>query len=852
MFPLPQGRVLAMFLPSSLAARVFPLALLITAICAFAAPPYDEVAIVRSALGVSEAVGFSDRGAACVFGVSAGLGLFTLKLVPALNGAPHPAVSLLGLGNSASARALGDNFGFVLAANASTACAFLPAAAADPDAATWSIVPGLSDPSNFSLSSASRDPAARGRFLTRLPPAGTACAGRGDAAGLSDGGGALAGAATFVLGPPPPPPPRALSNVAVDAGNVTHRLSRRLLGCHFDNGYEFQPRLLHAQLLYGDSFQCGPELACAWSNLTVGAGDAHGSASLDASVHVNEADPAPALRVVYASPAGTGGAVGWVNRGIGNEGLSLEGGKPYEGLVVVLAPAGATLYVSANDYLAGQVLASAALSVPPAPAWQIVHFTLTPAAGTACARYPYVQNTTLDCGPQGTNPAHICVRCAGEFGVGLAAPGAAHIGYAQFGPGAWGRFRDQPVLATGAALLQALGYGAVRWGGHIARITKWKDWRGLPWARASMQLDDAKRFISAGFGIFEFVDLAAALGIYPVISLSKAQDAGDFADLIEYAWGNDTTPWGAVRAFNDSHPDVYNVTAVELGNEEANPDFLAQVLAMEARRKRVGAPPFFYIYPSDGGVDNATASALLAAGVPPRAIAPDAHIDGSGGALSTLINDFAKLPGFYQSGINAEINALDSVAGRLSLEAADLQKWFNYGAGAGEDPTRLIARTTSFCSARCGHVEPPWADQGLALFLPNGTVLVQPVGLVHAMLAPPALQLNALRVVADGGVSASAQLSDDGADLVVQLVNVGDGEAPVRVAVSGFAPAGGAGRAATLNATDVWGGNTAEDPQRVAPWEAALPWAGGGFSLTLPPNSFVVATATRAAANASG
>ena len=41
-------------------------------------------------------------------------------------------------------------------------------------------------------------------------------------------------------------------------------------------------------------------------------------------------------------------------------------------------------------------------------------------------------------------------------GVGLAAPGAAHIGYAQFGPGAWGRFRDQPVFSAGAALLQAL------------------------------------------------------------------------------------------------------------------------------------------------------------------------------------------------------------------------------------------------------------------------------------------------------------------------------------------------------------------------------------------------------------
>jgi hypothetical protein len=47
----------------------------------------------------------------------------------------------------------------------------------------------------------------------------------------------------------------------------------------------------------------------------------------------------------------------------------------------------------------------------------------------------------------------------------------------------------------------------------------------------------------------------------------------------------------------------------------------------------------------------------------------------------------------------------------------------NFGALPGEDATRLIARTTSFCAARVGHVEPGWADQGVAHFLPNGTTV---------------------------------------------------------------------------------------------------------------------------------
>ena len=828
------------------------------------APPWGEVTVVRSAQDVGAAVGWCD-GQAFVFDVaSAGLGDFTLKLVPALNGAARPAVSLLGLGFGASAPPrLGDGSGAVLVINPrwtprnasganETPVLFPPLAAVrDLDDATWIVVPGLADASNFSLISASRDARVAGKFLTRAASDGfTLCQGgagsaSGEVAGWADGSDAAA--ATFVLGPPPAPPPRAPATVAVDAGVVTHRIPKKLRGCHSDPGYEFQPRMFHAQLVYGDSFQCGPESACAWSNATVGAGDAVGSAHLDAAVSVNPADLAPSLAVTFVSGRG---AIAWANRGIGNEGLSFEGGKVYEGRVVVLAPAGAAaLYVAVNDYLAGAVLALQTLAVPASDAWQVLEFSLTPSAGCACLEYPYVSNSTLDCGPQGTNPVHICVRCSGEFAVGLAGAGAVHLGYVSLSPGPWGRFKAQPVLASGAALMQQLGWGSVRWGGHIARITAWKGWRGEPWLRASMQLDDAQRFISAGFGMFEFVDFARDpdVDIFPIVSLSADQTAGDFADLVEYCWGSASTAWGRVRIFNDSHPTVYNLTAVELGNEASNSNFLEQVTAMEARRVAVGAPPMFYIFPTDGGVDNATATALVAAGVPARAIAPDCHIDADGGCLDVLKRDFAALPDFDQSGINAEINALVSIAGRLSFEAADMQDWLNFGAQPGEDATRLIARTTSFCAARVGHVEPSWADQGVAHFLPNGTTVVQPVGYVHVMLTA-ATQPRALRVsVSPPAYAASAQLSDDGSSLVIQVANTASSGGSVTVQVANFVPSGGAALLTTLNATDFWAGNTVANPTQIAPWTSSAPWtADGTFSIALPANSFVIATATRA------
>ena len=96
-------------------------------------------------------------------------------------------------------------------------------------------------------------------------------------------------------------------------------------------------------------------------------------------------------------------------------------------------------------------------------------------------------------------------------------------------------------------------------------------------------------------GPFELVDMAAALDIEPILGLSAAQTASDWADLVEYCWGGPGTTWGAVRVA-DGHPLPLNVTAFELGGDgEYNAGFVAQVAAMEARAAAVGAPPLRYL-----------------------------------------------------------------------------------------------------------------------------------------------------------------------------------------------------------------------------------------------------------------
>ena len=98
---------------------------------------------------------------------------------------------------------------------------------------------------------------------------------------------------------------------------------------------------------------------------------------------------------------------------------------------------------------------------------------------------------------------------------------------------------------------------------------------------------------------------------------------------------------------------------------------------------------------------------------------------------------------------------------------------------------------------------------------------------------------------------ASAQLSDDRAALVVQLVNTAPGNfsSTVALSVTGFVP-GGVVELWTLSVPgdSPWGdqktdGNTPGDPRRIAPQPSTLWWPAGAASLniTIPAFSFALA-----------
>jgi Alpha-L-arabinofuranosidase B (ABFB) domain len=492
----------------------------------------------------------------------------------------------------------------------------------------------------------------------------------------------------FVQIAPPPPPPVFV----VQANNVTHKLNRRQNSCHSDSGYMHNPRALHAQLIFGEVFEDipgGNGVKSGWANCT----DTSVGGVLDSTVLFN--NKFPSMRVTY--PQGVSGFGGVSNRGMGREGLSLEANL-YEGMFFAQSAVGATVTVMLRDYSTtpATVLASTTVTVPPSTSWQMFNYSFTSSGQTTCG---LGDPAVVDCGKQNW-PDYTCIACSGEIVFGLTQPGEVFFNYMYLQPGAWGRFNNLPVLKRGVDTLKAMGVSLVRFGGTFSQTIAWKDWRGVPWNRTSLAFTWANSLIS-GWGMFEQIDMCNALGIEPIITLREDQTVQDWVDLVEYCYGDETTTWGAVR-IADGHPEIYNITTFELGNEQYNNNFVEQVAAMEAKATSLGIPnTLYYLFPSNGGLNAADQAAAIAAGLPISHIAPDIHVGATGG-IESIQNLFDSSPTFMQSAINLEVNAETSDMLRALTESADLNDWFN---ALPPFIDRVIARASSFCFERNGHFD---------------------------------------------------------------------------------------------------------------------------------------------------
>jgi hypothetical protein len=375
------------------------------------------------------------------------------------------------------------------------------------------------------------------------------------------------------------------------ANTSNHAVSKKWMGCHFDPGYVNQPRGWTSNMIYGSGFTDGTNVASVPSWNTAMGYNASGSVAMCPTTVFNsrptlqfEVDEGPADRLnAWAS-----------NRGLGNEGLFLEPGQEYEGFAYIAPQEQVTVFFGLRDFTTNQWLATQEVTLEPAYPWSTlwtkVNFTLQLGdVGTECVGIAPGSDPSIDCVDNGLpTSAHVCVRCGGEFVIGIVGTSVpTSVGWVELHPGDWGRFAGLPVLASAVENARAMGITAVRQGGTVSQAIRWKDWRGEPAYRAS-STQTWQASLIGGWGPFEIIDVANAAGFEPIVTLADdVNSATDFADFVEYCWGNESTYWGSIRISEDGHPQPYNLTTIELGNEQVRACSLSGTWLCKAWARRL-------------------------------------------------------------------------------------------------------------------------------------------------------------------------------------------------------------------------------------------------------------------------
>ena len=388
----------------------------------------------------------------------------------------------------------------------------------------------------------------------------------------------------------------------------------------------------------------------------------------------------------------------------------------------------------------------------------------------------------------------------------------------------------------------------------------WKKQRGPPWLRPGgniMNHDGMNGVMTTrGWSMFEAIAMCEAMEITPVITLKSTETLEDLGDLVEYLYGNHASKWGRLRA-EDGHPDPYNISWFEIGNEIATQDFAGRAMAMEARAHSLGKGGVLrYACPANCGDDvviNASFAGTPALG---ERVYVDVH-DGGQGSLEVARGHVSK---FAAAGSKArvviwETNTARHDFSRVVAEASDLNDLQREGW---LEDARVDSRVESFCMEKSAH-DPCLdaqhgfcGDQGAIFFTPNAT-WGQPPWFVHKMIldaAPWADELVAVRVDAalnetlPGRLSVLAAKASQGDTLVLRIAN----PATVAVNVTLAFPEGERAPASFVRTSLASTTGTAEgpdtdnpiwEPQRHAPIVSKrMPFEGK--RLTVPPVSFEI------------
>ncbi|GAB3588893.1 alpha-L-arabinofuranosidase C-terminal domain-containing protein [Hymenobacter daeguensis] len=378
---------------------------------------------------------------------------------------------------------------------------------------------------------------------------------------------------------------------------------------------------------------------------------------------------------------------------------------------------------------------------------------------------------------------------------------------------------------------------------------------------------------SFGLGFFEYFQLAEDIGAEPLpilnvgmacqynsaelapLSAAKGPNAAaaadeptletfiqDALDLVEFANGPATSPWGAKRAAM-GHPAPFNLKMIGIGNEQWGPQYLARyepfARALKAKYPAMQLVSSAGPSPDGENFDKATARMreLKAEYIDEHYYArPEwfrQHVDRYDSYPRTGSKIFAGEYAAQSAGIASQEN-------KNSWDCAISEAAFMTGLERNADVVSMASYAPMLAHVDAWQWTPNliWFDNLHAYGTVNYYVQQLFSQNKGTTMLPVQLPDNAKN--GTDNLFASAVADDPAGDVVVKLVNYAATPRAVAITLAGAKKMGKTGRAQTMASDDLNTQNSLAEPRRLAPQTTTFPVTGAVVRYTLAPNSLTV------------
>jgi len=360
-------------------------------------------------------------------------------------------------------------------------------------------------------------------------------------------------------------------------------------------------------------------------------------------------------------------------------------------------------------------------------------------------------------------------------------------------------------------------------------------------------------FQSFGLGFYEYFQLAEDIGAKPLPILNcgmacefnsgetaKLADLRDYVqdalDLIEFANGPVTTPWGKLRA-SMGHPAPFHLTMIGIGNEQWGPHYVERYKVFAAALK-AQHPEIQLVVAAGPSPDGDEFDSLWATWRKEHADIVDEHYYQSPDwflANSGRYDHYDRSgPKVFAGEYAAQTTGAARPDNRNNWQAALSEAAFMTGLERNADVVRMASYAPLLAHKDAWQWVPDaiWFDNLHSYGTPNyyvQRVFASNVGTRIVPVTPHAT--DGLYTVADL----------DGHTLIVKAVNATPAPRPATIQINGATPSGNA-TVTTLASDDLKAENSFEHPTNIAPTTSTLTIPANSTTLprTHPPNSLTV------------